>query len=135
MVKQQEYQELIVRAGALPCLVESLKIHKICTISQPLINLLKRTADAITSLAHENNDVKTCIRFFSFLVLSVIYILQLYSLYLYTYGIFRREGGIPPLVELLEFNDNKVQRATARALGTLAFKNDGNKNQVVNFPH
>jgi len=59
----------------------------------------------------------------------------MYSLSLYRYVIFRREGGIPPLVELLEINDVKVQRAAARALRTLAFKNDGNKNQVVNFLH
>ena len=43
---------------------------------------------------------------------------------------FRVEGGIPPLVELLESNDAKVQRAAAGALRTLAFKNDENKNQV-----
>ena len=42
----------------------------------------------------------------------------------------RIEGGIPPLVELLEFIDTKVQRAAAGALRTLAFKNDENKNQV-----
>ena len=42
------------------------------------------------------------------------------------------EGGIPPLVELLEFTDTKVQRAAAGALRTLAFKNDENKNQVIN---
>lgn len=42
----------------------------------------------------------------------------------------RLEGGIPPLVELLEFTDTKVQRAAAGALRTLAFKNDENKNQV-----
>lgn len=41
------------------------------------------------------------------------------------------EGGIPPLVELLEFTDTKVQRAAAGALRTLAFKNDENKNQVT----
>lgn len=40
------------------------------------------------------------------------------------------EGGIPPLVELLDFPDMKVQRAAAGALRTLAFKNDENKNQV-----
>lgn len=40
------------------------------------------------------------------------------------------EGGIPPLVHLLEFADIKVQRAAAGALRTLAFKNDENKNQV-----
>lgn len=39
-------------------------------------------------------------------------------------------GGIPPLVELLEFSDSKVQRAAAGALRTLAFKNDENKNEV-----
>lgn len=43
------------------------------------------------------------------------------------------EGGIPPLVELLDFTDTKVQRAAAGALRTLAFKNDANKNQVVGF--
>jgi len=41
------------------------------------------------------------------------------------------EGGVPPLVELLEFTDTKVQRAAAGALRTLAFKNDENKNQVI----
>lgn len=45
--------------------------------------------------------------------------------------IYRMEGGIPPLVELLEFTDTKVQRAAAGALRTLAFKNDENKNQVM----
>ena len=44
------------------------------------------------------------------------------------------EGGIPPLVELLEFTDTKVQRAAAGALRTLAFKNDENKIQVTNLP-
>jgi hypothetical protein len=34
----------------------------------------------------------------------------------------RVEGGIPPLVELLKSPDCKVQRASAGALGTLAFK-------------
>lgn len=43
------------------------------------------------------------------------------------------EGGIPPLVELLEFTDTKVQRAAAGALRTLAFKNDENKKQVINL--
>ncbi|KAG5043501.1 hypothetical protein JHK87_007416 [Glycine soja] len=101
---EQEYQQLIVDAGALPCLVDWLRMQKISTTSQPLIDLLKRVADAITSLIHENNGIKT---------------------------LFRMEGGIAPLVELLEFNDIKVQRAAARALRTLAFKNDGNKNQIV----
>jgi hypothetical protein len=46
---------------------------------------------------------------------------------------FRLDGGIPPLVELLEFNDTKVQRAAAGALRTLAFQNAENKNQVLDF--
>ena len=46
---------------------------------------------------------------------------------------FRTEGGITPLVELLEFNDTNVQKAAAAALRTLAFKNDDNKNQVIDF--
>jgi len=40
------------------------------------------------------------------------------------------EGGIPPLVELLESLDLNVQGAAAGALRTLAFKNDENKAQV-----
>lgn len=43
------------------------------------------------------------------------------------------EGGIPLLVELLKFVDVKVQRASAGALRTLAFKNNENKLQVK-FP-
>ncbi|XP_027351055.1 ARM REPEAT PROTEIN INTERACTING WITH ABF2-like [Abrus precatorius] len=99
-----EYQEFIVDAGALPSLVNLLKRHKTSAISQSLIGLLWRVADAITNLAHENTSVKTLVRM---------------------------EGGIPPLVELLEFNDIKVQRAAAAALRTLAFKNDDNKIQIV----
>ena len=48
-------------------------------------------------------------------------------------SILRIEGGIPPLVELLKFIDTKVQKAAAGALRTLAFKNDENKNQVIDF--
>ncbi|KAL0459533.1 UNVERIFIED_CONTAM: arm repeat protein interacting with a [Sesamum latifolium] len=66
--------------------------------------VIRRAADAITNLAHENSSIKTRVRI---------------------------EGGIPPLVELLEFADPKVQRAVAGALRTLAFKNDENKNQIV----
>lgn len=46
---------------------------------------------------------------------------------------FRLEGGIPPLVDLLESTDTKVQRAAAGALRTLAFQNAENKDQVVNL--
>ena len=100
-----EYQQLIVDAGALPFLVELLKRPKCPTISEKLFSgLLRRAADAITSLAYENTRSKTLIRL---------------------------EGGISPLVELLEFNDTKVQKAAAGALRTLAFQNTDNKNQIV----
>lgn len=68
-----------------------------------------------------------------FLYLRYITLQIFHSLLLNSYGMFRTEGGIPPLVELLEFNDRKVQRAAAGALRTLAFKNDDNKNQVFDF--
>lgn len=42
----------------------------------------------------------------------------------------REQEGIPPLVVLLEALDIKVQQAAAGALRTLAFKNEGNKEQV-----
>lgn len=44
--------------------------------------------------------------------------------------VIRVDGGIPPLVELLQFVDKKVQIAAAGAIRTLAFKNNENKNQV-----
>ncbi|KAK7360629.1 hypothetical protein VNO77_02637 [Canavalia gladiata] len=78
----QEHRQLIVDAGALFCLVNLLKRHKISAISHPLIDLLRRVADAITNLAHENTSIKTFVRM---------------------------EDGIPPLVELLEFNDTNTK--------------------------
>ncbi|CAH9132738.1 unnamed protein product [Cuscuta epithymum] len=101
---KSEYQQLIVDAGALPHLVNLLKQHKHSQNSRALSGVIRRAADAITNLAHENSNIKSCVRV---------------------------EGGIPPLVELLEFADPKVQRAAAGALRTLAFKNDDNKNQIV----
>ncbi|PQQ21652.1 ARM REPEAT PROTEIN INTERACTING WITH ABF2 [Prunus yedoensis var. nudiflora] len=98
-----EHQQLIVDTGALAHLVDLLKRHKDSPVSRALYSVIRRAADAITNLAHENSSIKTRVRI---------------------------EGGIPPLVELLEFADTKVQRAAAGALRTLAFKNDENKNQV-----
>ncbi|XWS54010.1 hypothetical protein CRYUN_Cryun10bG0051100 [Craigia yunnanensis] len=98
-----EHQQLIVDSGALSHLVNLLRRHKDGS-SRAVISVIRRAADAITNLAHENSSIKTCVRM---------------------------EGGIPPLVELLEFTDAKVQRAAAGALRTLAFKNDENKNQIV----
>ncbi|XP_010666244.2 ARM REPEAT PROTEIN INTERACTING WITH ABF2 [Beta vulgaris subsp. vulgaris] len=99
-----EHQQLIVDAGALPLLVDLLKRHTSGLNSRAVNGVIRRAADAITNLAHENSSIKTRVR---------------------------TEGGIPPLVELLGFNDAKVQRAVAGALRTLAFKNDENKKQIV----
>ncbi|XP_065861150.1 ARM REPEAT PROTEIN INTERACTING WITH ABF2-like [Euphorbia lathyris] len=99
-----EHQQLIVDAGALSHLVNLLMRHKSGVNSRAVNGVIRRAADAITNLAHENNSIKTRVRL---------------------------EGGIPPLVELLQFLDVKVQRAAAGALRTLAFKNDENKNQIV----
>jgi flavin-binding protein dodecin len=101
-----EHQQLIVDTGALSHLVGLLKRHKEASSSRAVNSVIRRAADAITNLAHENSTIKTRVRM---------------------------EGGIPPLVELLEFTDTKVQRAAAGALRTLAFKNDENKNQVRPF--
>jgi HEAT repeat protein len=102
-LQQPEHQQLIVDAGALPPLVNLLRRQKNTTNSRVVNSVIKRAADAITNLAHENSNIKTSVRM---------------------------EGGIPPLVELLESQDLKVQRAAAGALRTLAFKNDENKAQV-----
>ncbi|KAG8499780.1 hypothetical protein CXB51_006185 [Gossypium anomalum] len=99
-----EHQQLIVDSGALSHLVNLLRRCKDSSTSRAVISVIRRAADAITNLAHENSSIKTRVRM---------------------------EGGIPPLVELLEFTDTKVQRAAAGALRTLAFKNDENKNQIV----
>ncbi|KAJ9700275.1 hypothetical protein PVL29_005882 [Vitis rotundifolia] len=99
-----EHQQLIVDNGALSHLVDLLKRHRDGSNSRAVNSVIRRAADAITNLAHENSSIKTRVRM---------------------------EGGIPPLVQLLEFADTKVQRAAAGALRTLAFKNDENKNQIV----
>ncbi|XP_061341357.1 ARM REPEAT PROTEIN INTERACTING WITH ABF2-like [Gastrolobium bilobum] len=101
---QPEHQKLIVDAGALPYLIDLLRSHETNNFSQAFADLLWRVADTITNLAHENDSIKTLVR---------------------------TEGGIPPLVELLEYNDTTVQRAAAGALRTLAFKNVDNKNQII----
>jgi hypothetical protein len=102
-----EYQARIATCGALYGLVRLLKEHRLLstTRSQPGSGgATRRAADAITNLAHENSDIKNQVR---------------------------EQGGIPPLVSLLQAMDLKVQRAAAGALRTLAFKNEENKNQIV----
>ena len=97
-------QNRIAEAGALPGLVALLKRYPPQLSGQVPPSVARRAADAVTNLAHENNSIKNQVR---------------------------TEGGIPPLVSLLETRDAKVQRAAASALRTLAFKNDENKNQIV----
>jgi len=102
------YQQRITDAGALPGIVSLLKrlppAHLVVASGSTAGGVARRAADAITNLAHENVEIK---------------------------GRVRSEGGIPPLVALLESHDSKVQRAAAGALRTLAFKNEDNKNLIV----
>jgi hypothetical protein len=62
-VHQPEHQQLIVDAGALTHLVELLKRHKSADNSRAVNGVVKRAADAITNLAHENSVIKTRVRF------------------------------------------------------------------------
>ncbi|KAI9106351.1 hypothetical protein K1719_021879 [Acacia pycnantha] len=80
---KSENEQLIVDAGALPCLVDLLKRHKTCGNSRKLI---RRLVTAIGTLAYQDNNIQNRVRM---------------------------EGGIPPLVELLEFDDAKVFRCNA----------------------
>uniref|UniRef100_M4CXB3 BTB domain-containing protein n=1 Tax=Brassica campestris TaxID=3711 RepID=M4CXB3_BRACM len=100
---QPGYQQLIVDAGAIVPTVKLLKRRGVCLGCMEANAVIRRAADIITNIAHDNPRIKTNIRV---------------------------EGGIPPLVELLNFPDVKVQRAAAGALRTVSFRNDDNKNQI-----
>lgn len=52
----------MVDAGALPCLVNLLKMHKDGCNSRVMNGVIRKAADAITNLAHENARIKTRIR-------------------------------------------------------------------------
>lgn len=102
-----DYQAAIAAQGALPGLVALLHRHRASAMARGPPGsggVARRAADALTNLAHENVDIKHLVR---------------------------QEGGVPPLVGLLEAGDLKVQRAAAGALRTLAFKNEENKLQIV----
>lgn len=102
-----EHQQSICKHGALPTLVAMIKRYaskKDIHFTGIPAQTCRRTADAITNLAHENSDIKNKVR---------------------------QEGGIPPLVDLLHSIDSKVQRAVAGSLRTLAFKNEDNKQIIV----
>jgi hypothetical protein len=78
-----EHQHSIADMGALSGLVGILKRHT-DNIGCPMpgASVVRRAADAITNLAHENIPIKSRVR---------------------------AEGGIPPLVVLLEAYDAKVK--------------------------
>ncbi|KAK4257311.1 hypothetical protein QN277_006914 [Acacia crassicarpa] len=99
-----QHQQLIVDAGALAYLMDLLKRHKTYVNSPALTELLRSAANAIKNLAAGNSSIQTRVG---------------------------TEGGIPPLVELFEFDDATLQCAATGALGSLAFKNDENKNQIL----
>eukprot|EP00271_Cylindrocystis_brebissonii_P023021 TRINITY_DN9210_c0_g1_i2.p1 TRINITY_DN9210_c0_g1~~TRINITY_DN9210_c0_g1_i2.p1 ORF type:complete len:701 (+),score=157.95 TRINITY_DN9210_c0_g1_i2:238-2340(+) len=99
-----EHQRQIADAGALPALVALLRTPPSEGNARVVNGVIRRAADAVTNLAHENAVIKTRVR---------------------------TEKGIPPLVELLDSADAKVQRAGAGALRTLAFKNEANKQEIV----
>ncbi|KAI9117441.1 hypothetical protein K1719_011607 [Acacia pycnantha] len=104
LANRPQHQQLIVDAGTLANLMDLLKRHKTCGNSPVLTGLLRRAANAIKNLAAGNSSIQTRVGM---------------------------EGGIPPLVELFEFDDAKLQIAAAGALGCLAFKNDENINQIL----
>ncbi|KAI9106366.1 hypothetical protein K1719_021894 [Acacia pycnantha] len=97
---KSENEQLIVDAGALPCLVDLLKRHKNCGNSRKLV---RRLVTAILYLAYQDDNIQNRVRM---------------------------EGGIPLLVELLEFDDAKVQRKAVLVLHCLTRGNDENKNEV-----
>lgn len=80
---KQDHQHAIADRGALPGLVGLLKRYVPFTgPPNPGTSVVRRAADAITNLAHENVSIKSRVR---------------------------TEGGIPPLVALLDSYDPKVR--------------------------
>jgi len=78
---QPEHQQLIVDSGALIHLVDLLKRHKDGLTSRAINSLIRRAADAITNLAHENSSIKTRVRFCLLLRLAYLkFILDLFSI-------------------------------------------------------
>uniref|UniRef100_A0A7N0ZQL4 BTB domain-containing protein n=1 Tax=Kalanchoe fedtschenkoi TaxID=63787 RepID=A0A7N0ZQL4_KALFE len=101
---KDEYAQQFVDEGHLPSLVNLLKLSKEGFSREAANGVIRRSADAIANLAHENNNIKSLVR---------------------------NAGAIPLLVESLKFHDLKVLTAVAAALRTLAFRNEENKIQIV----
>lgn len=64
---------MIVDTGALPHLVSLLKQYKNGGNSRALSGVIRRAADAITNLAHENANIKTRVRFTCLHILLFLY--------------------------------------------------------------
>lgn len=58
--------------GALSHLVNLLKRHRDGSISRAVNSVIRRAADAITNLAHENSSIKTRVRFVSLCGVSTL---------------------------------------------------------------
>ena len=64
-----EYQHLVVDAGGLSPLIDLLKMHKCCRGSNGAVDgVIRRAADAICSISHENSNIKNLVRFGGFLL-------------------------------------------------------------------
>lgn len=62
LLEQPELQQLIVDCGALPHLIDLLKRHEDGSTTRAVNSLIRRAADAITNLAHENSSIKIRVR-------------------------------------------------------------------------
>ncbi|CAM8894470.1 unnamed protein product [Rhodiola kirilowii] len=101
---EDEYAQQIVDEGHLPSLINLLMLSSERVNSKAAYGVIRRAADAITNLAHENGQIKSFVR---------------------------NAGAILVLVELLKSENLKVQIAITAALRTLAFRNEENKIQIV----
>ncbi|XP_041025365.1 uncharacterized protein LOC121265755 [Juglans microcarpa x Juglans regia] len=102
---------VIMDCGVVPTLVRHQQLIVDAGALPHLVDLLMTLKNGGNSQPHENSCIKTRVKI---------------------------EGGIPPLVQLLEYAGRRVQRAAAGVLQTLALKNDhykktvdGNKTQVA----
>ncbi|KAI4368331.1 hypothetical protein MLD38_016900 [Melastoma candidum] len=126
LAKNEEIVNLIVEGGAVPALVKHLVAPSV-------------EGDRTVSTQFEHEVEKGCAFALGLLAVKPEHqqlIVDCGALP-HLIALLKRQKmdgrGIPPLVELLDFADAKVQRAAAGALRTLAFKNDENKNLVCHL--
>lgn len=73
LCQQPEFQQLIVDCGALPHIVNLLKRNRDGSSTRPLNGVLRRAADAITNLAHENSSIKVRVRYVLWSILKFFF--------------------------------------------------------------